>query len=313
MFFFSRKEEKASNLDTDNVTTFITPDFDDLAAMREVEIQRLKWNSFLTSNRNTNIWDESWLWMNRTEHKPDVGPIRKKLMLLFNSKVKTRKQVKSLVRHGVPPELRGKVWFACSGAPAKMRAAALEESYAYYVSQIPTLDGSQISVDIEKDLPRTFPDYIGNDKDVGTDLLRRVLLAYALRNPAVGYCQSMNYICALLLLHMKEEKAFWVFAALIEDILPPDYYSPSMLGGRIDQHVFQACIAWKLPRLYAKFKETSTLLEPIICPWFLCLFINVLPLYTVCRVWDCLFWEGSAVLFRIGLSMLRSKQDTLLH
>ncbi len=55
------------------------------------------------------------------------------------------------------------------------------------------------------------------------------------------------------------------------------------------------------------------MLEPIICPWFLCLYINVLPLYTTCRVWDCLFWEGSVVLFRIGLTLMKSKARPILE
>jgi hypothetical protein len=80
----------------------------------------------------------------------------------------------------------------------------------------------------------------------------------------------------------------------------------------VDQQVFQSCIAWKLPKLFSVFKSTSTLLEPIICPWFLCLYINVLPLSVVCRVWDCMFWEGSVVLFRIGLTLMKSKSKYII-
>lgn len=312
MFFFSHSREVNANITFDTVNTYVLPDPDDLAAQRELEVQRLKWSSFLASTRSSNIWEEGWLWLNRLNHPVRDGPIKKKLMLLFSSKLKMRRQVKSLIRSGVPPELRGHVWFACSGADAKMKSAKPEESYSHLLTLVPTLEGTQIAVDIEKDLLRTFPERISESSLLTTSILRRCLCAYALRNPQIGYCQSMNYICALLLLHMKEELAFWTFAALVEDILPADYYTPSMVGGRIDQNVFQACVAWKLPRIYNKFKETSTLLEPIICPWFLCLFINVLPLSAVCRVWDCMFWEGNAVLFRIGLTMMRSKMHEVL-
>lgn len=52
----------------------------------------------------------------------------------------------------------------------------------------------------------------------GRSALRRVLLAYSVHEPGVGYCQGMNYLVALLLLCMRqhEEGAFWVLASLID-------------------------------------------------------------------------------------------------
>jgi hypothetical protein len=76
----------------------------------------------------------------------------------------------------------------------------------------------------------------------GRQALRRVLRAYARRNPAVGYCQSMNFLAATCLLAMPEEDAFWVLAALVEDRLA-GYYDRAMLevqvgGGRGGQTTY---------------------------------------------------------------------------
>ena len=84
--------------------------------------------------------------------------------------------------------------------------------------------------------------------------LKNILLAYSVRNPQVGYCQSMNFLCAMLLLYLEEEQAFWVLAALVEVLLLSDYYAPSMLGSRVDQLTFQSCLAWKLPRIFAHLR-----------------------------------------------------------
>lgn len=311
MFFFNSKETRVSVFSDSSKSRNVLPELHDAAAIREVEIQRFKWNAFLASKPG--IFEEEWLWENRLVSSGRDGPIKKKFMQMFNSKVKLRKQVKALVRSGVPPELRGRVWYACSGASKKQRNATGTEQYSSVISQTSSIEGTQISADIDKDLLRTFPEIIAESDQEMIQMLRRVLLAYALRNPTIGYCQSMNYIAALLLFHLEEEKAFWVFSALIEDILPNNYYVPSLLGGRVDQQVFQSCIASKLPRLFEQFKTTNTLLEPIICPWFLCLYINVLPLYAVCRVWDCLFWEGNIVLFRVGLTMMKSKSNYIVQ
>jgi hypothetical protein len=308
----ARKVEETCFHD-DGTSTPVYPEDDEedyQTAMNEVEVQRAKWTRFLRNKKD--IWSETWLWNRKERTDFSDKMLKKKFLQIFSSKVKTQKRVKMLIRGGVPPELRGKVWWACSGAGEKMATAAPEEKYEAMLQRIDTLSGTSIGNDIEKDLLRTFPERI-NAGDTGTiDKLRRVLRAYALRCPEIGYCQSMNYLCALLLLHMCEEQAFWAFCALIEDVLPPDYFTPSLIGGRVDQQVFQSCIAWKLPKVYSVFKDTNTMLEPIICPWFLCLYINVLPLSVVCRIWDCMFWEGNVVLFRIGLSLIKSKADAII-
>ncbi len=66
-------------------------------------------------------------------------------------------------------------------------------------------------------------------------------------------------------------------------------------------------MAWKLPSLFAHLSRHSIILEPIICPWFLCLYINTLTLADVLRAWDCLLWEGDIVLHRIGLAIFKLK------
>lgn len=154
----------------------------------------------------------------------------------------------------------------------------------------------------------------GSADEVALDLqpLKNILLAYSLRNPAVGYCQSMNFVCAMLLLHLEEEQAFWALAALVETLLLADYYAPSMIGTRVDQLTFQSCLAWKLPKLFAHIRSLDVILEPILCPWFLCLFLHVLPLDAVQRIWDCFFFEGNVILFRVGLALCKLLEPELL-
>lgn len=70
-----------------------------------------------------------------------------------------------------------------------------------------------------QDLPRTFPANRWVAAAAGQAALRRVLLAYSVHAPGVGYCQGMNYLAAMALLALAcaEEGAFWVLAAMIDD------------------------------------------------------------------------------------------------
>uniref|UniRef100_M4B338 Rab-GAP TBC domain-containing protein n=1 Tax=Hyaloperonospora arabidopsidis (strain Emoy2) TaxID=559515 RepID=M4B338_HYAAE len=226
------------------------------------------------------------------------------------------RQLDAMLKSGVPPQLRGTVWWMCSGA-AQLRHEALE-SYPSLLHRLHTLTKCA-EMDIEKDLPRTFPLAQGqlmqeSQEETGEDHfgeLRRVLQAYSLRNPDVGYCQSMNFLAAVLLQNMGEEEAFWVLAAIVEE-LTPQYHTQTMTGSRADQRVFSDLVTEKLPVLAGHLHALGVDFEPFTLKWFLCLFLNTLPFEPVMRIWDVFFCEGSHVLLRVGLVLLKLNQPRIM-
>ncbi|GLE09170.1 hypothetical protein PINS_up020761 [Pythium insidiosum] len=208
----------------------------------------------------------------------------------------------------------------CSGAASRRAAAAPYESYAALLPRLPLLSKRDV-LEIEKDLPRTFPqDAVAAVGDASERRrlarqqheLRRVLQAYCLRNPTIGYCQSMNFLGAVLLQHLEEEEAFWVLVAMLEDLLP-QFHSHSMLGSRAELRVFTDLVHQKLPALAQHLQALGVDLAPVTPKWFLCLFLNTLPLATVLRIWDVFFCEGSQVLVRIGLTLLKLREPEILE
>ncbi|KAH9256459.1 hypothetical protein BASA81_005373 [Batrachochytrium salamandrivorans] len=233
----------------------------------------------------------------------------------MSNRTTTGKQLTQLIRtHGIPTELRNQVWFACCGAEEKQRLAGPREQYSALVGTLsPTLEPSADAIQIERDLHRTFPTNYLYQKDEGIASLRQVLLAYSLRNPQVGYCQSMNFLVGTLLLHMTEEEAFWVLASIVEDLVP-GYFAPQMVGVHVDQWVFYSLVKSRFPKLTKHLDELDPqLLSMVSYQWFLCLFVNSLPLGTALRVWDSFLHEGSKVLFRVGLTIVRMLSKELLQ
>ncbi|GIL83255.1 hypothetical protein Vretifemale_12097 [Volvox reticuliferus] len=156
---------------------------------------------------------------------------------------------------------------------------------------------------IEKDLPRTFPGLTLMEVS-GRPALRRVLAAYSLHNSRVGYCQGLNFVAGTLLLFLDEEDAFWCLCALLEDILK-GYYDVDMMAMQVDQRVFKRLVSEHFPKLAAHLGGLGADVSCVFVQWFLCVFVNFLPIEACLRVWDALFYYRSpTVLFKTALALL---------
>lgn len=165
------------------------------------------------------------------------------------------------------------------------------------------------------DINRTLTDNVFFRKGPGVAKLKQVLLAYARRNPAVGYCQGMNMITASLLLIMPtEEEAFWVLVSIVESILPKTYFEQSLLASRADQQVLKTLVRTVLPALHQHLQNLGVELEALTFQWFLSIFTDCLAAEALFRVWDVLLCvEGSTFLFQTALALLRLNEKALLE
>ena len=122
----------------------------------------------------------------------------------------------------------------------------------------------------------------------------------------------MNYVVGLLLLVTKdEENAFWLLKSLTEKILP-DYYAPNIPGLITDVRVLSELIRTKSPMIHKHVESFSMPWELALSKWFMCLYSDVLPVETVLRIWDCLFYEGSKILIRVALALVIQRQHEIL-
>ncbi|XVF76538.1 hypothetical protein PTKIN_Ptkin13bG0273600 [Pterospermum kingtungense] len=220
-----------------------------------------------------------------------------------------KEELESLVHGGVPKNLRGEVWQAFLG----VKARRVERYYEDLLSQENKVDDDRHSnssgvlrnwrKQIEKDLPRTFPGHPALN-DNGRDSLRRLLFAYARHNPSLGYCQAMNFFAGLLLLLMPEENAFWSLVGIIDDYFD-GYYTEEMIESQVDQLVFEELMCERFPKLVNHLDYLGVQVAWISGPWFLSIFVNMLPWESVLRIWDVLLFEGNRVmLFRTALALM---------
>ncbi|ETN07042.1 hypothetical protein PPTG_13469 [Phytophthora nicotianae INRA-310] len=215
-----------------------------------------------------------------------------------------------LARAGIPRHLRERAYFNLSGASEK-QANAGPNYYAELVKKAETME-TETFRQIELDIDRTFGHSGTTICSVsGRDQLRRILRAYSLRNPSVGYCQGLNFIVAFLMLMADEEVIFWLLSVFCEDLYP-GYYSPAMSDIQRDMLVLKQLIAEELPQLDEFAAEVGLPLELLGSQWLLCLFTMTFPSETVFRIFDCIFTEGSAFVFPVIMAHLRRMEPILL-
>lgn len=226
------------------------------------------------------------------------------------NKVRKSRRVKRFVRKGIPSELRAQVWVDISGARKKMKLN--RGRYQQLTGSTPLDERTMHS--IQTDIDRTFPDNIhfSNKQNDLRPALKNVLVAYARHNPRIGYCQGLNYIAGLMLLIVrKEEVAFWLLDVIVGNLLP-DYYAKDMLGLQVEQETLREVVRVKIPDLYDHIEKLGVSYTIFSTKWFICLYIDVLPVETVLRIWDCLFYEGSKVVLRVALTLLSLHKEKLL-
>ena len=258
-------------------------------------------------------------------------------------------KVKRYVRKGVPPEWRGAAWFWYAGGPKLQKT----HEGAYFGHLLNIKKGGVLKdIDrehIERDLNRTYPDNIRfkpdlvpGDPEAGANgshgdpsdptsqetpivrALRRVLQAFAVHNPGIGYCQSLNFIAGLLLLFLDEdeEKTFILLNIVTTEYLPGTH-GISLEGANVDIAVLMFSIKDSLPMIWSKLEDPQQAFMvpggPAPLPtvslattaWFMSLFVGTLPIEGVLRVWDCLFFEGSKTLFRVALAIFKAGESQI--
>lgn len=233
---------------------------------------------------------------------------------MVNREMGRSPELKGLVRNGIPPQHRSKMWKLFVNQHIKKIKDAVAPDYFETLLRNALEKQNPASKQIELDLMRTLPNnkHYTSPTSEGIQKLRNVLLAYSWRNPDIGYCQGLNRLAAIALLYLDQEDAFWCLVTIVEVFMPRDYYTKTLLGSQVDQRVFKDLMSEKLPRLNAHFEQYNVDYTLITFNWFLVVFVDSVVSDIFFRIWDAFLYEGSKVIFRFALGLFKYKEEEIL-
>ncbi|KRZ36980.1 TBC1 domain family member 2B [Trichinella pseudospiralis] len=228
----------------------------------------------------------------------------KKLIAVFNENGFLHTQdLRGVIRNGVPHKYRSIVWSILLSS----KTDKLKEKYGlHYFRRLKFIkrqdhNRRQIGLDLLRTLPNNV--YFNSVNAKGVVQMQRVLSAFCVHNPKLGYCQGMNFVVATSLLFFSPEDSFWFLIALTECYFPKDHYDSLLVGVRAAQAVLRDILRQKLPSLSAHFDLCDFDISVVTLNWFIALFYDALPFDVMLRVWDCFLLEGQKVIYRFAVAL----------
>ncbi|EEB07958.1 GTPase activating protein [Schizosaccharomyces japonicus yFS275] len=221
---------------------------------------------------------------------------------------------KKLIRRtfkGVPDCWRSTAWSSFLGINTEKKA--LTEQYHRLCEMECAYD-----IQIDLDVPRTAASHILFRRRYfgGQRSLFRVLHAFALFMPSIGYVQGMASITVVLLSYLPEDSAFLALVAIMEKHGMQKLYT---LGFTNLLTAFDT-LKNELEYLPTGSKLSDLGIEPsaFVTRWYLTIFHQCVPFHTQLRIWDVLLLMGSdadktiRLLQAVALALLRGLEEVIM-
>ena len=98
----------------------------------------------------------------------------------------------------------------------------------------------------------------------------------------LGYSKTIVKVAGMVYLIQKrvELNSFWFLVAMVDQIMPEEYYAPSMEALKIDVKVLDSIFKDKLPRIRELLEHHTITIEAIAMDWMMNVFVSNLPIET---------------------------------
>ncbi|CAD7961993.1 unnamed protein product, partial [Amoebophrya sp. A25] len=207
----------------------------------------------------------------------------------------------------------GAVTSSGDAGPGSCKLTSDEIFEVIAVQKLPEIKETEIA----RDVCRTFPyleDFSAPERR-GRVMLQQVLRAVSISHPEIGYCQGMNFVGGVLLIHLQFSPAacFWVLAALLEHYDYKQLFAPGVPLLAYKSYQFAQVAEERHGRLKRQLARYGFSLDIFSHQWIMTLFSYVIDPLLCGFLWDAFFLRGWTALFAVGSGLLNLLKEEVNH
>ncbi|KAI0347719.1 RabGAP/TBC [Trametopsis cervina] len=227
-------------------------------------------------------------------------------------------RLRKLWWQGIPTKLRATMWQNAVGNSLALskdayKACAARANRALSSGTFP----SAILNLIEEDISTTLPSLHLFAPETGPMYqdLKEILCAWVVSrsDEGLGYVPGVAKIMAMVLINMAPAQGFIVVRNLLERHCLRSFYGGTSSKDDVEAYyrIFDTLLADGMPKIYFNFKQHQISPAAYLPDWLMSMFLDHLPFEACARLWDIIFLEGDAFLFRASLAILALLESRL--
>ncbi|KAI0697592.1 RabGAP/TBC [Cytidiella melzeri] len=220
-------------------------------------------------------------------------------------------RLRKLWWQGIPTKLRATMWQNAVGNSLALskdafKACLARANRALSSGTFPSTVLDQIEDDIRTTLPslHLFAPQTGPMYQDLKDMLCAWVVSRS--DEGLGYMSGVAKVAAMILINMAPAQGFIVMRNLLERHCLRSFYGGMSSKDDVEAYyrIFDTLLADGMPKIYFNFKQHQVAPAAYLPEWLMPLFLDHLPFEACARLWDILFLEGDAFLFRASLAIL---------
>jgi hypothetical protein len=163
-----------------------------------------------------------------------------------------------------------------------------------------------VSVDVERTYPKDR-EYEESKKN-----LENILKAYAVEDPAVGYCSAVALIGGVLTLELDQEQSLTLLKRMMFHYGLRRQYISGLEGTRQRTYQFDRLLERFRPGLAHHLSQIGCPTDNIVGQWLATMFGYRCPFDLVFQIYDLFLMEGYPALFQVALALLSENEKELM-